>query len=121
MEKERENRKEDERFGEWKNHHKMTGEEAFHAMFGEKGKEYPEEMKEEFIQLYDGMREAFKNVHDNRKVFIGKWKDVIGEENGPFAAERKYHGFHHHHMHMMHAFGNRGFHDSDHPHFSEDK
>ena len=92
---------------------KMTGREAFGNFFGEKDKEYPEEMKKEFAQLFDRSREVMKLLQEERKAFHDKWEQYLEEEcafpdghhhdhhfGGPCAdfPERE-HGFH----------GRRGF------------
>lgn len=35
----------------------MTGEEAFSVMYGRKGEEYPDDMKQEFLAFYDRIKE----------------------------------------------------------------
>lgn len=68
----------------------MSGEEAFEALFREKGKNYPEEMKKEFIQLHEDMHEAFRKMKEKKKAFKEKWGDIVGDEDF----------FHHHGRHF---------------------
>lgn len=58
----------------------MSGEEAFEAMYGSKAAEYPAEMKQEFIAVFDRAQEAMKSLHAKRKAFMDKWKDTIGDD-----------------------------------------
>lgn len=69
------------RFFEWAKE-KMTGDDAFVIMYGEKGKEYPEEMKKEFTSLFDEMKAAHTKLYGDRKAFMEKWKEYAPEESG---------------------------------------
>lgn len=81
---------------------KMTGEDAFGIVYGEKGKAYPEEMKKEFGALFDQAKEALCGLHDNRKAFMEKWKEYAPEEPG-FPGHAHFGGGH------PGGFGNEGF------------
>lgn len=59
---------------------KMTGEDAFGIMYGERGGECPKEMKEEFVVLFDQMKEAHTKLHEGRKAFMDKWNEYIPED-----------------------------------------
>lgn len=61
-------------------HGRMSGEEAFEMMFGKKDTAYPEEMKQEFVGIYDRAKAAMKNLREERSSFMDKWKDRIGGE-----------------------------------------
>lgn len=58
---------------------RMSGEEAFEMMFGKRDTVYPEEMKQEFVGIYDRTKETMKNMHEERSSFMDKWKDRIGD------------------------------------------
>lgn len=62
---------------------KMTGEEAFDILYGEKdaqGREYPEGMKKEFTELFAQMKEMHEKIHGDRKAFKEKWGEYMPEE-----------------------------------------
>lgn len=59
--------------------HRMSGEKAFEMMFGGKDETYPEEMKQEFVGIYDRAKEAMKSLYEERHSFMDKWKDRIGD------------------------------------------
>ncbi|WP_295940370.1 hypothetical protein [uncultured Alistipes sp.] len=69
------------RFMHWAKE-KMTGEDAFGILFGEKAKELPEEMKKEFVELFDECMQVHRKLHDDRKAFMGKWKEYMPEMGG---------------------------------------
>lgn len=62
------------RFFEWMKN-KMTGEDAFGIMYGEKGKDYPEEMKAEFAAIFEETKRTHAKLHEDRKAFMEKWKE----------------------------------------------
>lgn len=58
---------------------KMTGADAFGIMFGDKGKECPEEMQDEFVALFDRLEESHARLHADRGAFVEKWKEYMPE------------------------------------------
>ncbi len=50
----------------------MSGEEAFEMMFGKKDTAYPEEMKQEFVGIYDRAKAAMKNLREERRLVYGQ-------------------------------------------------
>ena len=59
---------------------KMTGSDAFDIFYGEKGQEYPKEMKEEFVELFDRMKAMHEKLHGDRKAFMDKWKEYVSQD-----------------------------------------
>ena len=66
------------RFFRWAKE-KMTGNDAFDIFYGEKGKEYPKEMRDEFAGLFNRMREIHDILHNDRKAFMDRWKEYMPE------------------------------------------
>lgn len=66
------------RFFDWLKE-KMTGEDAFDIMYGEKGKDYPAEMKKEFTELFNRKKEFHEKLHKEKKAFMNKWKEYAPE------------------------------------------
>ncbi len=96
-----ENQERNDRFSQC-NGHKMSGEEVYEKMFGKRDKEYPEEMKTEFIALYENMQNTFHKLHEDRKSFFNKWKDNLcdGHDAKQEAWHRNNHFMRHGHGHF---------------------
>ena len=88
---------------------KMTGEDAFGIMFGEKGAEFPAEMKREFTEIFDRTKESMKRICDDRKSFMEKWEGTIGEECFPSGDEGCHHGHPFGHGEAGHGGRGEGF------------
>ena len=71
---------------------KMTGDEAFAIFYGEKGEDYPREMKDEFAQLFEEMKQAHEKLNNDRKTFMDKWKEYAPEQCGNPQGDRFSHG-----------------------------
>ena len=68
------------RFFRWAKE-KMTGKDAFGIFYGEKGEDYPAEMREDFISLFDESKEAMNRIHCDREAYMEKWKEYTPDHD----------------------------------------